>query len=124
MDQESYFLRVIHQTPTEFWINNPTRAQAGWAISHGASGCTNNPSYTQKMVDHPLEGEYARKLLDETIQGGGNDTQTIAEYQRRLVRPIATQFLPLFQGTGGQQGYVSIQGDPTPGRRRTTDRAG
>lgn len=112
MNQESYFLRVSRQTPTEFWINNPTREQAGWAISHGATGCTNNPSYTQKMVDHPVEGEYALKLLEETIQLGGNETETIAEYQRRLAAPIAAQFMPLYQQTGGQKGYVSIQGDP------------
>jgi transaldolase len=112
MKQESYFLRVIRQTPTEFWINNPTREQAGWAISHGASGCTNNPSYTQKMIDHSFEGEYARKLLDETIRMGGGETEILAEYQRRLVAPIASQFLPQYQKTGGQKGFVSIQGDP------------
>ena len=54
--RQSYFLRVISQSPTEFWINNPTREHADLAIAHGASGCTNNPSYTQKMVDHPNEG--------------------------------------------------------------------
>ena len=53
MKNDNYFQRVIHQTPTEFWINNPTRAQVDLAISLEASGCTNNPSYSQKMVDHP-----------------------------------------------------------------------
>jgi transaldolase len=112
MKPNSYFLRVTHQTPTEFWINNPTREQAGLAISHGASGCTNNPSYTQKMIDHPLEGEYARKMLDESVQMGRSEMEAIAEYQRRMVEPVAAQFLPLFLETGGQKGYVSIQGDP------------
>jgi transaldolase len=112
MKPKSYFLRVIDQTPTEFWINNPTREQADLAISHGASGCTNNPSYTQKMVDHPLEGEYARKILDETVQMGESETKILAEYQRRLVKPIAAKFLPVFQKTAGQKGFVSIQGDP------------
>ena len=54
--QEPYFIRVAKQSPTEFWINNPTRAQADLAIANGATGCTNNPSYSQKMVDHPTEG--------------------------------------------------------------------
>jgi transaldolase len=112
MKPKSYFLRVIDQTPTEFWINNPTREQADLAISHGASGCTNNPSYTQKMVDHPLESEYARKILDETVQMGESETKILAEYQRRLVKPIAAKFLPVFQKTAGQKGFVSIQGDP------------
>jgi len=112
MESESYFLRVARQTPTEFWINNPTRAQADLAIAHGASGCTNNPSYSQKMVDHPTEGEYARKILDGTINENDDVGFVAAEYQRRLVKPIAEKFLPLFQKTGGSKGYVSIQGDP------------
>ena len=53
--KESYFIRVTRQTPTKFWINNPSREQASLAIAHGAAGCTCNPSYTQKMVDSPEE---------------------------------------------------------------------
>jgi transaldolase len=112
MKKESYFVRVAHQSPTEFWINNPSREQADLAISHGATGCTNNPSYTQKMFDHPTEGEYARKILDATIQTVDGDNEIITEYQRRLVKPIAEKFLPLFQTTNGKKGFVSIQGDP------------
>jgi hypothetical protein len=51
--KQPYLLRVVAQSPTEFWINNPTREHAGLAIANGASGCTNNPSYSQKMVDDP-----------------------------------------------------------------------
>lgn len=111
MNNNSYFIRVTQQTPTEFWINNPTREQADQAISHGASGCTNNPSYTQKMVDHPGEGSYALKILDETIRET-EDGSVAAEFQRRLVDPICKRFMPIFQKTGGEKGYVSIQGDP------------
>lgn len=112
MNPESYFLRVTKQTPTEFWINNPTREQADLAIAHGATGCTNNPAYTQKMVDHPQEGGYARGILAETIQAAGTENEIIAEFQRRLVKPIADKFMPIFNSSGGQRGFVSIQGDP------------
>lgn len=112
MKAENYFIRVIQQTPTEFWINNPTRDQADLAISQGASGCTNNPSYTQKMVDHPIESVYAFNVLDETIREVESEEQVVAEFQRRLVKPIAEKFLPLFQKGDGKRGFVSIQGDP------------
>jgi len=112
MKAESYFIRVAHQTPTEFWINNPTREQADLAIAHGASGCTNNPSYTQKMVDHPTEGEYAWNLLDKVIREVEADSEAIAEFQRRVVKPIAEKFLPIFQNSTGRKGFVSIQGNP------------
>jgi transaldolase len=112
MKNNNYFQRVIHQTPTEFWINNPTRAQADLAISLEASGCTNNPSYSQKMVDHPTEGAYAGKILDETLQEVNDEWEVVAEFQRRLVKPIAEKFLPTYKKYTGSKGFVSIQGDP------------
>jgi transaldolase len=112
MNKEPYFLRVVNQTPTKFWINNPTRRQADMALEHGALGCTNNPSYTQKMIDSPEEGEYAIKLLDEAIRETSNPNETVKVFQRKMVKPIADRFMPVFKKNCGQYGYVSIQGDP------------
>jgi transaldolase len=107
-----YFIRVTEQSPTMFWINNPTRRQAEMALEHGALGCTNNPSYTQKMIDHPEEGEYALELLDESICECDDDWETAETFQRKMVAPIAEKFMPLYEMSNGQHGYVSIQGDP------------
>jgi transaldolase len=110
--KQPYFLRLVTQTPTEFWINNPTREHADLAIANGASGCTNNPSYTQKMVDHPTEGADALRILDEVIHESDNDDEVAAIFQRRLVGPIAEKFMPLYAQSSGAKGYLSIQGDP------------
>jgi len=112
MKPEGYFRRVARQTPTQFWINNPTRAQADLAIAQGATGCTNNPSYTQKMVDHPAEGAYALQVLDEVLCDAASDDDAAAEFQRRLVQPVCEKFLAIYRETSGHKGYVSIQGDP------------
>jgi transaldolase len=109
---KAYFHRITELSPTKFWINNPTRVEADWAIDHGALGCTNNPSYPQKMIDHALEGDYALKLLDESIRETDNDTEAQILFQHKLVRPIAEKFYPIFQKFSGDQGHVSIQGDP------------
>lgn len=112
MNHKPYFVRVMEQSPTMFWINNPTRRQADLALENGALGCTNNPSYTQKMIDHPEEGQYALKLLDDAIRECDDDWETAEIFQRKMVAPIANKFLPLFEKTNGKHGYVSIQGDP------------
>ena len=112
MNKEPYFLRVTKQSPTMFWINNPTRRQADMALENGALGCTNNPSYSQKMIDHPEESEYALKLLDEAIRETNDMNESAEVFQRKLVKPIADKFMPLFIKSSGQHGYVSIQGDP------------
>ncbi len=107
-----YFIRVTEQSPTMFWINNPTRAQADLAIENGALGCTNNPSYTQKMMDHPVEGSYAAKILDEIMREIEDDRRAAVVFQQKMVKPIADKFLGMYQQSGGRHGYVSIQGDP------------
>jgi len=109
---ERYFHRVSKQSPTMFWINNPTRQQADWAIAEGALGCTNNPSYTQKMIDHPDEREYALGVLDQVLREIDDDNKAAVEFQARLVKPIADKFMPLYEQSGGVHGLVSIQGDP------------
>ncbi|MDI6696109.1 MAG: transaldolase family protein [Anaerolineales bacterium] len=112
MNKEPYFMRVMKQSPTEFWINNPTRRQADLAIANGATGCTNNPSYTQKMLDHPEESEYALQLLDEAVRETEDDWECAEVFQRKMVKPIAEKFMPIFERTEGARGHVSIQGDP------------
>lgn len=112
MISEPYFIRVMKQSPTEFWINNPTRRHTDMAIANGASGCTNNPSYTQKMLDHPEEGEYAFKFLDEAVRETENDWECAEVFQRKMVRPIAEKFMPIYLSSQGRRGHVSIQGDP------------
>lgn len=111
MANNSYFWRVTQQTPTEFWINNPTREQVDLAIRSGASGCTNNPSFSQKMIDHTVERDYALGILEEVLCEGKNG-DPVAEFQRRLVAPVCEKFMPIFRQSNGTKGYVSIQGDP------------
>lgn len=112
MSKKPYFLRVHDQSPTQFWINNPTRGQADLAIANGAVGCTANPSYSQKMIDHPVEGEYAMALLREAVAETEDEYRAAEVFQQKLVLPIAEKFLPLHLKNPSRDGFVSIQGDP------------
>lgn len=113
-DKNSYFHRLHRLTDTRFWINNPSRQEADWAIAAGAVGCTCNPSYGQKMLDHPseIESAYANKLLDEVIRETETDDEAHVVFQRKLVKPIMEKFLPLHESNPAWDGFVSIQGDP------------
>ncbi|MCU0474372.1 MAG: hypothetical protein MUC93_13590 [Bacteroidales bacterium] len=107
-----YFKRVGELTPTKFWINNVTREEARMAIEAGAVGCTQNPSYTWKMLSHSSEGDYAQALMKEA-QNESTDTNEIqCILQRKLVYKVAEIFLPVYESSHGEHGYVSIQGDP------------
>lgn len=39
----NYFGRLAAQTPSRAWVNNPTEAEIGLALEHGAVGSTTNP---------------------------------------------------------------------------------
>lgn len=108
----TYFHRVAAQTQTRFWINNVTREQADLALEHGATGCTQNPSFTYKMITHPTEGEYVKAAMKELIAKESNDTMVEVALQRKLVGEVAKHFLPLYEKSKGRLGYVSIQADP------------
>jgi transaldolase len=45
-----YFRRVQAETPTRFWINNPTPAETRLAIEAGATACTTNPTFAAKLI--------------------------------------------------------------------------
>ena len=112
MTKESYFHRVQSQTPTRFWINNVTRKEAVMAIEAGAVGCTQNPSYTWKMISNPDEKEFTYKILDNIMKRETDDNEVLVKLQRELISNIAGIFLPMYNESNGKLGYVSIQGDP------------
>ncbi|HTX54481.1 MAG TPA: transaldolase family protein [Candidatus Baltobacteraceae bacterium] len=103
---------MSEQTPTRFWINNPTRAEAEKAIAAGAVGCTCNPSYCQKMLDHPEQNDFAWRMLDEAVLESDNDSAAEVILQRKLVKPIAELFQGFYDRNPRMDGFVSIQGDP------------
>jgi len=112
MTKNTYFHRVQAQTPTRFWINNVTRNEAHMAIDAGAIGCTQNPSYTWKMIDSPEEKHYTFGILDNILKEENDDSEALMKLQRELIAKIAEIFLPMYLESSGRSGYVSIQGDP------------
>lgn len=94
------------------WINNVTREEAELALQAGAMGCTQNPSYTWKMLTHPKESDHAKSLLIKILKETPDDNEAICILQRKLIKQISDLFMPLWKSTNGEHGYVSIQGDP------------
>lgn len=109
---KNYFQRVKALTPTKFWVNNVTRSEADLGLSSGATGCTQNPSYTWKMLTHETEGAHARDLLAGILKETDDSHAAETVLQRKLVQEISERFMPLWKESGGRHGYVSIQGDP------------
>ncbi len=112
MKPSGYFHRVTAKTPTRMWINNVTREQAQLAIEAGATGCTQNPSFVWKIMQNEKERAYVFSRLDAILKDEPDDNSALICLQRAMVADIAEIFMPLYEKSGGKDGYVSIQGDP------------
>ncbi len=107
---ESYFGRLRAQTPTRLWINNPTTPEIDLAMAEGAVGSTTNPSYCGGLLKRaPNE---VRPLIASCILDADDDHVVADLVQERLVARVAESFRPLYESSGGRQGFVSIQGAP------------
>jgi transaldolase len=109
---KGYFHRVQDETPTRFWINNPTLAQAKLAIEAGAQGCTTNPSYVSKLFSSEEDMRVVKRTIDLLISYEKNDSVVAAKVQGVMVRRLADLFLPLYKASKGSAGFVTVQGDP------------
>jgi len=107
-----YFQRVKDETPTRFWINNPTIEQARQAIEAGAVGCTTNPSYVSKLFTSPADLAYVKRTIDLLVPHIDDNTQLASLVQQIMVTRLSDMFMPMYEASGGTAGFVTIQGNP------------
>jgi transaldolase len=109
---DGYFLRVHKLSPTRYWVNNPTRAQARQAIECGAVSCTTNPTYISKVLKDEIERPYVLSVIKEAVKDESDDAKVVEKVQSLLVKEIADCFMSVYEKSDGENGFVSIQGDP------------
>ncbi len=107
-----YFHRVHRLSPTRLWINNPTPEEARKAIAAGAISCTTNPTYAFKQITNEETKEEALKIVKDAIEQTDDSDKAADLVQQRLVKRILDIFLPLYEKRPGEEGFVSIQGNP------------
>ncbi len=107
---DTYFDRVRAATGTRFWVNNPTSAELELALANSAMGCTTNPAYGGNLVRRAPDE--VLPVIGPALAASANDREVADLVQQELVRRVATRFLPLYERTGGTEGFVSIQGAP------------
>jgi transaldolase len=109
---EGYFHRVNHETPTRLWINNPTLEEADQAIAAGAVSCTTNPAFCANMLKPKSESAHTLSVIENVIEQTSDNQAAADIVEQRLVKRVMEKFLPIYQRNPGQEGFVSIQGNP------------
>lgn len=107
---ETYFEWLVRETPSRVWVNNPTQAEIGMALAHGAVACTTNPAYGGNLLKR-APGEIEPDIA-EVAATGATDDEAVALVQQRLVARILPHFAAIHERSGGLEGWVSLQGAP------------
>jgi len=98
------------ETPTRFWVNNPSGAELEQAIAAGAINCTTNPAYCSKLL--ASDKDYLHGLIDQVIRETRDDETAAAWVYQRASQRVMERFLPLYEQSQGRYGYVTMQDDP------------
>ncbi len=108
----SYFSRLVAETPSRAWVNNPTLEELDLALGQGAVGCTTNPAYGGGLLKR-VPG-YVQPVVRAAVQElpAGSIAEIADCVQAKLVRPVLERLHELYESSGGDLGLVSVQGAP------------
>jgi transaldolase len=101
-------LASLIQTGTRLWLDSidPELVQENYRL--GATGATSNPAIVADLI---ASGRFDSEL-EELISQGLDDDRIAWELTDRLVSRAQEVFLPVWERTGGQDGYVSFELEP------------
>lgn len=101
-------LRSLIQCGTKLWLDSidPDLVQENRAL--GATGATSNPVIVSNLIK---TGRFDRRL-DELMNKGLADEEVAWRLTDELVQRAQQVFLPVWQQTRGNDGYVSFEVDP------------
>ncbi len=101
-------LRSLIDTGTKVWLDSidPDLVKKNRAL--GATGATSNPIIVADIVKG---GAYDEEIL-ELIEEGQDDSTIAWNMTDHLVHDAQEVFWPVWQATGGDDGYVSFELDP------------
>jgi transaldolase len=101
-------LRSLIASGTKVWLDSVDPAEVKRNRAMGISGATSNPIIIADIIK---AGHYDQKITE--MADGGKDDSTIAwEMDDLLVKEAQQVFLPVWEQTRGNDGYVSFEVDP------------
>jgi transaldolase len=102
-------LKSLIATGTKLWLDSIDPELVKKNRAAGASGATSNPIIISDLIKSGSQDEALMKLIEE----GRDDDQTLAwAMTDKLVKEAQGVFLPVWEETRGNNGYVSFELDP------------
>lgn len=93
---------------TKLWLDSVDPTEVARNRGWGATGATSNPIIIADLI----ETGHFDEALNGVGRGGPSDTETAWRLTDLLVRQAQEVFLPVWEETRGDDGYVSFELDP------------
>lgn len=101
-------LQSLLRTGTKLWLDSVDPEYVESNLAYGATGATSNPIIIADLIQ---SGRFDRQLSD--FMDRGLEDEAIAwQLTDQLVRQAQEKFLPAYEATRGDDGYVSFELDP------------
>ena len=101
-------LKSLIATGSKIWLDSVHPDEIKKNVAWGATGATSNPIIIGDIIKEGIVDEELSRLLES-----GKDDEEIAwALTDRLVRAAQDVFLPVWERTKGNDGYVSFELDP------------
>jgi transaldolase len=105
-------LRMVRETPTDYWNDSCALADLQYAVERGATGATSNPTIVLEVLRKESDRwiPRVRALADANADWTEEDlTWAIVE---EIAKGAAAILAPVFEAHGGRKGRLSLQTNP------------
>jgi transaldolase len=101
-------LKSLIDTGTKVWLDGVDPDQVRRNRALGVTGATSNPT----IISHIVEKGMLDRRIVELVDQGLDDEAIAWTLDDELVRSAQAVFLPVWEQTAGDDGYVSFELDP------------
>lgn len=111
----TYAQKLYEQTPTRYWVNNPTPEEARKALEEvGNVVCiASNGNYAKRMLTEAETKDEAIAFVDAQIREGiEDDDRIVAATSAHMLSLCNQYFKKVFEETNGKYGWIAVQGNP------------
>jgi transaldolase len=102
-------LESLIATGTKLWLDSVDPELVKENRTWGATGATSNPIIISDLVK---SGRYDERLHDLMAVGAASDDEVAWQLTDQFVRAAQDAFLPVWEKTNGDDGYVSFELEP------------
>ena len=99
--------------PTDYWNDSCAAAELAWAIEHGGTGATTNPTIVGDVLKREMDIWAPRIRAIHAERPDATDQEVTWQVIEEMAIRGWAMLQPVFEREGGRKGRLSIQTNPT-----------